>query len=72
MLSVLKNICKVEFNASDCSECKINAVCDYGCGTEAIKNLDIKYEPDDKKEKNIYDISYKFSEKKDEDAKNGH
>lgn len=47
LLCVLKNICKVEFNANGCSKCNINAACECGCGTEAIKNLNIKYEPDD-------------------------
>ena len=44
LLSVLKNFC--EANDSDCSECKLNAVCDYGLGPKPIKKLDIKYEPE--------------------------
>ncbi|MDY3034872.1 MAG: hypothetical protein SOS22_01460 [Absicoccus sp.] len=52
MLSVLKNICKVEFNANGCSKCNINAACECGCGTEAIKNLDIKYEPEQEEQIN--------------------
>ena len=52
MLSVLKNICKVEFNVSSCSDCNIKAACECGCGSETIKDLDIKYEPDDGTEKN--------------------
>ena len=46
MLSVLKNICEVTINDSYCSECKMNAVCDYGLGLKEIKDLDIKYEPE--------------------------
>ena len=42
LLSVLKNICKVEIK--NCSECNIKAACECGCGTEEIKDLDIKYE----------------------------
>ena len=48
LLSVLKNICEATtINDSDCSECKMNAVCDYGLGSKPMKKLDIKYEPDD-------------------------
>ena len=44
LLSVLKNICKVEIK--NCLECNIKAACECGCGTEEIKDLDIKYEPE--------------------------
>lgn len=71
LLSVIKNFCDSIIDKTDCSECKMGEICDYGFGSKTISNLDIKYEPDDKKEKNIYDIRYKFSEKKDEDVKNG-
>ena len=48
LLSVLKNFCEVTINdIVDCSECKMNYVCDCGFGTKPIKKLDIKYEPDD-------------------------
>lgn len=30
----------------NCSECNIKAACKCGCGTEEIKDLDIKYEPE--------------------------
>lgn len=46
LLSVLKNFCEATINDSDCSECKMNAVCDYGLGSKEIKDLDIKYEPE--------------------------
>ncbi len=59
MLSMLKNICEVTINDSDCSECKINAVCDYGLGSKPMKKIDIKYESDDKN--NINDITVTYS-----------
>lgn len=46
LLSVLKNFCEATINDSDCSECKMNAVCDYGLGSKPMKKLDIKYEPE--------------------------
>ena len=48
LLSVLKNFCEATINDSDCdcSECKINAICGYGFGLKEIKDLDIKYEPE--------------------------
>ena len=46
LLSVLKNFCEATINDSDCSECKLNAVCDYGLGSKHVKKLDIKYEPE--------------------------
>ena len=46
LLSVLKNFCEVTINDIDCSECKMNFVCDCGFGTKPIKKLDIKYEPE--------------------------
>ena len=46
LLSVLKNICEATINDSDCSECKIKAICGYGFGLKEIKDLDIKYEPE--------------------------
>ena len=54
LLSVLKNFCAATINDSDrdCSECKINAICGYGFGIKEIKDLDIKYEPDDGTEVN--------------------
>lgn len=59
MLSVLKNFCEATIDDCDCSGCKINAVCDYGFGLKEIKDLDIKYEPDDKN--NINDITVTYS-----------
>lgn len=50
LLSVLKNICKVEIK--NCSECKINAICGYGFGLKEIKDLDIKYEPEQEEQIN--------------------
>lgn len=52
LLSVLKNFCEATINDSDCSECKMNAFCDYGLGLKEIKDLDIKYETDDGAEEN--------------------
>lgn len=54
LLSVLKNYCEATINGSDsdCSECKINAICGCGFGLKEIKDLDIKYEPNDRAEKN--------------------
>lgn len=46
LLSVLKNFCEAAINDIDCSECKLNAVCDYGLGSKPMKKLDIKYEPE--------------------------
>lgn len=50
LLSVLKNIC--EATIKNCSGCKLKGICDFGLGKKAIKNLDIKYEPDDGAEEN--------------------
>ena len=52
LLSVLKNFCEATINDSGCSGCKINAICGCGFGLKEIKDLDIKYEPDDGTEKN--------------------
>lgn len=54
LLSVLKNFCAATLNDSDCdcSECKMNAICGYGFGIKEIKDLDIKYEPNDRAEVN--------------------
>ena len=48
LLSVLKNSCEATINDSDCSECKIKAICGYGFGLKEIKDLDIKYEPNER------------------------
>lgn len=60
LLSVLKNFCEATINDSDCdcSRCKIKAICGYGFGLKEIKDLDIKYEPDDKN--NIHDITVTY------------
>lgn len=54
LLSVIKNFCAATLNDSycDCSECKINMICGYGFGLKEIKDLDIKYEPNDRVEVN--------------------
>ena len=54
LLSVLKNFCAATINDSDydCSECKMNVICGYGFGLKEIKDLDIKYEPNDGAEVN--------------------
>lgn len=51
LLSVIKNFCDSIIDETDCSECKMGEICGYGMGTKAIKDLNVKYEPDDKKEK---------------------
>lgn len=65
LLSVLKNICKLEIK--NCSECNIKAACECGCGTEEIKDLDIKYEPDDKNNINDITVTYLRSNKNAEE-----
>ena len=51
LLALLKNFCAETLNDSDCdcSECKMNAICGWsdGFGIKEIKDLDIKYEPND-------------------------
>lgn len=44
LLSVLKNICVATIG--NCSGCKLKGICDLGLGKIAIKDLDIKYEPE--------------------------
>jgi hypothetical protein len=67
LLSVLKNFCEATINDSDCSECKMNAVCDYGLGSKPMKKLDIKYEPDDKNNINDITVTYLRSNKNAEE-----
>ena len=67
LLSVLKNFCEATINDSDCSECKLNAVCDYGLGDKPMKKLDIKYEPDDKNNINDITVTYLRSNKNAEE-----
>lgn len=46
LLCVLKNICEATINDSDCSECKMNAVCNFERIRVRPCTLDIKYEPE--------------------------